>query len=151
MAKDKFQQMRQKRGDGAISSFQDLATTVAAIEKQAGQTVQSTPSVSPATDVVQADNAAKNSKAKVKPASIPPVEVQRFMRLPNPQIPVSEYNMVSAYCNSFPNMTRQDFVELAIIEKLHSDGQMPDDEFNIRHNEICNRPTRGQRKGMRNK
>ena len=71
---------------------------------------------------------------------------ERLTRLPNPQIPISEYNLISAYCLRFDNMTRQDWVELAFIEKLHNDHQMTDDVFNRRKNEILGRPTRGQRK-----
>ena len=78
-----------------------------------------------------------------------PQEQPRFMRLPNPQIPLQEYNLVSRYCEQFANMTRQDFVELAIIEKLHNDGGMSQEDFNRRYEEIRNRPPRGQRKGMK--
>ena len=138
MAKDKFKQMQQ----GGGFSFEDMvkqATTVAAIEKQADvqKTEQSSQAQQPAVQQQQVQTAQ-------------PSEVPRFMRLPNPQIPLTEYNLVSQYCNSFVNMTRQDFVELAIIEKLHNDGQMPDEEFNARYQEIKNRPPRGQRKGTKN-
>lgn len=131
--KDKFAQMQQ---GGGVGSFQETlvqaATTVAAIERQQEEMEVFT----------------------VKPQSAPPVppvknEPQRFMRLPNPQIPLSEYNLVSNYCAQFANMTRQDFVELAIIEKLHKDGQMTDDDFTARQTEIRNRPPRGQRKGTK--
>lgn len=136
MAKDKFKQMQQ----GGGFSFEDMvkqATTVAAIEKQAAvqkteQSSQGQPTVLQQSQTAQ------------------PTDAPRFMRLPNPQIPLAEYNLVSQYCNSFSNMTRQDFVELAIIEKLHNDGQMPDEEFNARYQEIKNRPTRGQRKCTKN-
>ena len=139
--KDKFAQM-QKQGGGA-GSFQETlgqaATTVAAIEKQAS-------------DNQQQGRAVPNDG---QPPAIPvPVEGQgkefaRMVRLPNPQIPVREYNLVSQYCSTYTNMTRQDFVELAILEKLHNDGQMPDDEFNARHAEVRSRPSRGQRKGTK--
>ena len=76
-------------------------------------------------------------------------EQTRFMRLPIPQIPLHEHNLVTLYCNSLPNMTRQDFVELAIIEKLHSLGRLTDEEFEARRAEIRSRPPRGQRKGLR--
>ena len=129
MAKDKFKQMQ--RGGG--SSFQDTlvqaATTVAAIEHQ---TEEQKP-------VVQAPvSSAKQT-----------TDAPRFMRLPNPQIPMSEYNLVSMYISGFSNMTRQDFVELAIIEKLHNDGSMTAEDFNNRYEEIRNRPPRGQRKGTK--
>ena len=134
--KDRFQQMRQQ-GGGALSSFQDLATTVAAIEKQAEPTAQyvqeKTTSIG---RTVSPDTAGSNTgKNDVPVNDQPSVEAQRYMRLSNPQIPVGEYNLVSAYCNSFSNMTRQDFVELAIIEKLHHDGQMTDEEFRARRDE----------------
>lgn len=137
MAKDKFKQMQQ----GGGFSFEDMvkqATTVAAIEKQAAvQPEQSSQTQQPAV-----------RQQQVQAAQL--AEAPRFMRLPNPQIPLAEYNLVSLYCNSFANMTRQDFVELAIIEKLHNDGQMPDDDFAARQTEIRNRPPRGQRKGTKN-
>lgn len=78
-------------------------------------------------------------------------ETERITRLPNPGIPVHEYNLASEYCTRFDNMTRQDWMELAIIEKLYHDGQLPETEFKTRYNEIRNRPPRGQRKGMKKK
>jgi len=137
MAKDKFKQMQQ--GGGSLSSFQDMvqqAATVAAIEKQAEESAASTgiqpaPGPSPATQA-------------------PPIlQEQRFMRLPNPQIPIVEYNLVSRYCEQFSNMTRQDFVELAIIEKLHADGGLSQEDFGRRRDEIRNRPPRGHRKNTK--
>lgn len=80
---------------------------------------------------------------------ITPQETRRYTRLPNPTILVSEYNLVSEYCYKFENMTRQDFVELAIIEKLHNDGGLSQEEFNKRYEEIRNRPPRGKRKGTK--
>lgn len=131
MAKDKFRQMQQ---GGGVGSFQETlvqaATTVAAIERQ------------------QEQQAVKPELAPSATAA-GPQEPPRFMRLPNPQIPLSEYNLVSSYCAQFANMTRQDFVELAIIEKLHGDGGMSGEEFNRRYEEIRNRPPRGQRKGIK--
>ena len=136
MAKDKFKQMQQ----GGGFSFEDMvkqATTVAAIEKQAEEPAASTgiqpaPGPSPATQT-------------------PPIlQEQRFMRLPNPQIPIAEYNLVTRYCEQFTNMTRQDFVELAIVEKLHADGGLSQEDFNARYDEIRNRPPRGHRKGTKN-
>lgn len=143
--KDKFQQMKQ--GGGALSSFQDMvqqAATVAAIEQKAA--ANNVPSDKADALSVTSGSAASNQQEN---GTTPAAEALRFMRLPNPQIPVREYNLVSQYCNSFNNMTRQDFVELAIIEKLHNDGQMPDDEFSIRHFAIITRPPRGQRKGTK--
>lgn len=144
MAKDKFKQMQQ---GGGASSFQETlvqaATTVAAIERQQEeQSVKQQPQ--------SAGDAPTNlSGVKAVQTVANPQEPPRFMRLPNPQIPLQEYNLVSRYCEQFANMTRQDFVELAIIEKLHNDGQMTDDDFTVRQNEIQNRPPRGQRKGTK--
>lgn len=132
MPKDKFKQMQQGGGAG---SFQDIlvqaATTVAAIERQGEQQARPQQPQSPS----------------ARPAGF--AERPRFMRLPNPQIPLDEYNLVSYYCAQFANMTRQDFVELSIIEKLHAVGCMTQDDFNRRYEEIRNRPPRGQRKGMK--
>jgi len=130
MAKDKFKQMQQ--GGGA--SFQDMvqqAATVAAIEKQAETATPSVESVAVAQQPLQ-------------------VQEQRFMRLPNPQIPITEYNLVTRYCEQFSNMTRQDFVELAIIEKLWQEKLMSDEDFEQRKAAICARPPRGHRKGTKN-
>lgn len=129
--KDKFKQMQQ---GGAIGSFQDMvtqATTVAAIEKQAPE--------QPTQRVQQSGGGEKVQ------------EPFRFMRLPNPQIPITEYNLVTRYCEQFSNMTRQDFVELAIIEKLHADGGLSQEDFNARYDEIRNRPPRGHRKNTKNR
>ena len=137
--KDKFSQMK-SQGGGALGSFENLveqASTVAAIEKQA--VVQQPDQPAPTQQTAQ----------QPSPAAMNPTEAPRFMRLPNPQIPLAEYNLVSQYCNSFANMTRQDFVELAIIEKLHNDGQMTDGDFTARQSEILSRPPRGQRKGTK--
>ena len=138
--KDKFVQMK-SRGGGALGSFENLveqATTVAAIEKQAATQ-----------QAGHQPQERQQDSAQPSPAVQNPSETPRFMRLPNPQIPLAEYNLVSQYCNSFANMTRQDFVELAIIEKLHNDGGMTQEDFAARHEEIRNRPPRGQRKGTR--
>jgi len=168
MAKDKFKQMQEKGGGG--STFQRLAeqaATVAAIENQAAVTNDGLVQTQVQTQVQKNTNPSEVSttpdaggaKLNVTPVAVnghPIVEVEagqedavRYMRLPNPQIPLSEYNLVSAYCNSLTNMTRQDWVELAIIEKLHRDNQITDDEFDARRFEIRNRPRRGQRKGFR--
>lgn len=138
MAKDKFKQMQQ--GGGALSSFQDMvqqAAAVAAMEKQTEPVVQQ-PALQKGGD--------KPSPSPVKPIQ----QEQRFMRLPNPQIPISEYNLVTRYCEQFLNMTRQDFVELAIIEKLWQEKLMSDDDFERRKTEICARPPRGHRKNTKN-
>lgn len=140
MAKDKFKQMQQ--GGGALGSFQDMvqqAATVAAIEKQAEPAVQQPAS-------------GKGGDKTSPPASQQTIqEAVRFMRLPNPQIPIAEYNLVTRYCEQFANMTRQDFVELAIIEKLYNHCGMSQDDFDLRHDEIRNRPPRGHRKNTKTK
>ena len=136
MAKDKFKQMQQGRG----SSFQDMvqqAATVAAIEKQAEQ---------PAVKQEAVQKGVDNPSPAFAQTH---VQEQRFMRLPNPQIPITEYNLVTRYTEQFPNMTRQDFVELAIIEKLWQEKLMADDDFTTRSIEIRNRPPRGHRKGTK--
>jgi hypothetical protein len=142
MAKDKFKQMQQ---GGGVGSFQETlvqaATTVAAIERQ--QENAQPVVVSPA------GTGSPSNSSSAEALAINPQQPLRFMRLPNPQIPLQEYNLVSRYCEQFANMTRQDFVELAIIEKLHNDGGMSQDDFNRRYEEIRNRPPRGQRKGMK--
>ncbi len=140
--KDKFAQMQKS---GGVGSFQDTlvqaATTVAAIEKQQEQTSQEKPSEA-TLNITPVAHRVSGGEWQV--------EQPKFTRLPNPQIPLAEYNLVSMYCSQFPNMTRQDFVELAIIEKLHVDGNMSDEDFNKRHEEIRSRPPRGQRKGTKN-
>lgn len=138
MAKDKFKQMQQ----GGGLSFDDMvkqAATVAAIESQAEQPAKN--------QDIQQKGGDKPSPSFAQPQA----QEQRFMRLPNPQIPIAEYNLVTRYCEQFPNMTRQDFVELAIIEKLHKESLMPDGDFNARFDEIRNRPSRGHRKNTKTK
>lgn len=150
MAKDKFKQMQ--KGGGARSSFQDMvqqAATVAAIEKQAaGNIATDSKNITPTPD-----NEVGKTTSEMTPSAgnndSQQTELPRFMRLPNPQIPLNEYNLVSLYCASLPNMTRQDFVELAIVEKLHALGRLNDEDFNVRQKEIRNRPPRGQRKGTK--
>lgn len=78
-------------------------------------------------------------------------ESPRYTRLPNPEIPHEEYRLVSSYCDNQPNMTRQDWMELAIIEKLHNDHLITDSHYTIRRNEITSRPPRGLRKNTKNK
>lgn len=147
--KDKFKQMQQ----GGGLSFQDMvqqAATVAAIEKQAEQ---------PAAENTGQNISVLNEQEKTNSLRVSQVETlhestadtMRFMRLPNPQIPFNEYLLVSNYCNSFTNMTRQDFVEMAIIEKLHREGLMDDSDFIRRQSEIRNRPPRGHRKGTKSR
>ena len=142
MAKDKFKQLQQ---GGGVGSFQDTlvqaATTVAAIERQLEVEPRIGNPIPQIPGNIRKDWAPKESPVKQ--------ESPRFMRLPNPQIPLDEYNLVSQYIGSFPNMTRQDFVELAIIEKLHNDGGMTQEDFNARYEEIRNRLPRGQRKGTK--
>ena len=138
MAKDKFKQMQH----GGGLSFDDMvkqAATVAAIESQAEQPSKN--------QDIQQKGGDKPSPSFAQPQA----QEQRFMRLPNPQIPIAEYNLVTRYCEQFPNMTRQDFVELAIIEKLHKESLMPDGDFNARFDEIRNRPSRGHRKNTKTK
>ncbi len=127
--KDKFAQMKQ---GGGGSTFQDMvaqAKTVAAIEQQAGMsTIPTTESTSPQ-----------------QPAPVS----ERLTHLPNPWISMREYNLASNYCNAFDNMTRMDWMELAIIEKLHRDGLLPEEEFQARRAEITARPPRGLRKNTK--
>ncbi|MBR3021812.1 MAG: hypothetical protein IKH59_05535 [Bacteroidaceae bacterium] len=74
---------------------------------------------------------------------------QRSIRLPNPEIPYYEYQLIGQYRNNYPNMTNQDWAELAFVEKLHHDNMIPDDYFVDRVTEIRHRPPRGQRKGTK--
>ena len=74
---------------------------------------------------------------------------QRTIRLPNPEIPFYEYQLIGQYRNSIPNMTNQDWAELAYVEKLYHDKMISDDYFEKRITEIRNRPPRGQRKGTK--
>lgn len=93
----------------------------------------------------------QTQQPQTEPQPVNRFEHPRFTRLPNPSIPYEEYILASRYCDRFSNMTRVDWMELAIIEKLHRDGMITDEHFNKRHNEICNRPMRGQRKNTKNK
>lgn len=138
--KDKFAQMQQSGGVGSFQeSLVEAAATVAAIErKQEDQTKPESASLR-ITAVAQRQTGGEWQ----------PIEPPRFMRLPNPQITVGEYNLVSQYCNSLANMTRQDWVELAIVEKLHNDNMISDEDFHTRQFEIRNRPTRGQRRNTK--
>ena len=150
--KDKFAQMKQ---GGGGSTFQDMvaqAKTVAAIEQQASMATIPTPEpASPQQAQEKQSSTAVQPAASAQPASsqLPATVSERLTHLPNPWISMREYNLASNYCNSFDNMTRMDWMELAIIEKLHRDGLMPDDEFNARHAEITSRPPRGLRKNTK--
>lgn len=166
--KDKFKQMQQ--GGGAAGSFVEslvqAATTTAAIQQKAEQEAAAqqkaeqqtttnnpscTPDASPSGSPVEGQDTLTVTPVAVRQpdGEWQPVQQPKFMRLPNPQIPLEEYNLVSLYCSSLPNMTRQDFVELAIVEKLHTLGRLTDEEFTTRQTEIRNRPPRGQRKGTK--
>lgn len=146
--KDRFAQLH-KDGGGTLGSFQNLAATVAAIDQQEQQEKAAVQHTSRKNAQHASEQQMPASSKPTEPAPADNLEPPRFMRLPNPKIPLAEYNKVSNYCNSFANMTRQDFVELAIIEKLHNDKEMSDDDFNTRYEEIRNRPARGHRKGTK--
>ena len=137
--RDKFSEKAESRG----LSFEDMmeqATTVANIEQQ-GEKV-----------ILQPAETIKKNKVE-KTSTPPPVEPItppiRYARLPNPQIPVTEVGLVEDYCRKFDNMTKQDFVELAIIEKLHNDCGMSQEDFDARYKEITSRLPRGHRKGTK--
>ena len=137
--KDKFQQLRQS--DGA-SSFQDMVeqtSTVAAIVQQAeSRQVTRQPSAQGGVVVKSTGDDSLSGE-------------QRMTHLPNPAITMRYYNLATQYCYQHDNMTRMDWMEMAIIEKLHRDGLLPDDEFSARSEEIRNRPPRGMRKNTKNK
>ncbi len=138
--KDKFAQMQQSGGVGSFqATLVQAAKTVAAIEQQ--QSTTSSPLVE---DASHSPNPAVQSFSQQSASNS-----ERFTHLANPWISMREYNLASNYCNTFDNMTRMDWMELAIIEKLHRDGLMPDDEFNARHAEITSRPPRGLRKNTK--
>lgn len=135
--KDKFQQLKQS--GGTLSSFQDMVeqtNTVAAIVQQA-ESQQTTQQPSAQGGVV-----AKPS-GKDKPSE------QRMTHLPNPAISVHYYNLATQYCYQHDNMTRMDWMELAILEKLNRDGLITDDELKAKSEEIRNRPPRGMRKNTK--
>lgn len=88
--------------------------------------------------------------SQIQQQTAPVKASNRNKRLPNPSITKREYDLVGAYTRQFDNMTLQDFVELAIIEKLHNDAGYPQTEFNARYEEIRNRLPRGHRKGTIN-
>lgn len=137
--KDKFAQMQQSGGVGSFQeSLVQAATTVAAIERQ-----QASSSSTPSAGEGSAAPAQQSARPEPRQGSM------RYTHLPNPLISMREYKLASDYCSQFDNMTRQDWMELAIIEKLHRDGLLPDDEFTARHTEITSRPPRGLRKNTK--
>ena len=150
--KDKFAQMKQ---GGGGSTFQDMvaqAKTVAAIEQQASMaTIPTAEPASPQQAQEGQSSAAVQSAAPAQPTSSqqPATVSERLTHLPNPWISMREYNLASNYCNTFDNMTRMDWMELAIIEKLHRDGLLPEEEFQARRAEITTRPPRGLRKNTK--
>ena len=150
--KDKFAQMKQ---GGGGSTFQDMvaqAKTVAAIEQQASMATIPTPEpVSPQRAQEGQASAAVQSAAPAQPTSPqqPAPVSERLTHLPNPWISMREYNLASNYCNTFDNMTRMDWMELTIIEMLHRDGLLPEEEFQARRAEITTRPPRGLRKNTK--
>ena len=134
--KDKFQQLKQSEG---VSSFQDMVeqtSTVAAIVQQAENQQPS-------------QSSTQGGVAKIQSRNDRPSERQRMTHLPNPAISVRDYNLATQYCYQHDNMTRMDWMEMAIIEKLHRDGLIPDDEFSARSEEIRSRPPRGMRKNTK--
>lgn len=138
--KDKFKEMQQS-GGGVLTSLQTMVNTVAAIEQKTEQAASA-----PSHNDEQADSIVVQKQQAQQSAAM---QEQMFTRLPNPEIPIAEYNLVSQYVSTLRNMTRQDWVELAIVEKLHNDGLMDDETFSARAIAIRNRPPRGQRKGFK--
>lgn len=144
--KDKFAQMKQ---GGGGSTFQDMvaqAKTVAAIEQQASMATIPTPE---SASSQQAHEGQASAPAQPASPQQPAPVSERLTHLPNPWISMREYNLASNYCNTFDNMTRMDWMELAIIEKLHRDGLLPEEEFQARRAEITTRPPRGLRKNTK--
>lgn len=136
--KDKFQQLKQS--GGTLSSFQDMVeqtNTVAAIVQQAEsqQTIQ--------------QPSAQGGVVAKSPGDKKPAEAERMTHLPNPAISVRYYNLATQYCYQHDNMTRMDWMELAILEKLNRDGLITDDELKAKSEEIRNRPPRGMRKNTK--
>lgn len=86
-----------------------------------------------------------------QPVEQPTIEngLPKYTRLPNPAIPYDEYKLVNTYVIEHPNMTRTDWMELAIVEKIHNDGLMSDWKYAKRCSEINSRPPRGHRKGTK--
>ena len=78
-------------------------------------------------------------------------QIPKYTHLPNPKISYDEYKLVNGYIAEHPNMTRTDWMELAIVEKMHNDGLMSDVQYAKRCNEINSRPPRGHRKGTQKK
>lgn len=138
--KDKFAQMDQSMGTSSFTdSLVKAASTVAAIE----QRNETAATEKPKTEKPAVKPTASSSSSSSQSGAV------RYTHLPNPSISIREYNLASQYCSNFDNMTRQDWMELAIIEKLYHDGLIPKDEFNARNKEIRNRPPRGQRKNTK--
>ena len=75
---------------------------------------------------------------------------ERMTHMPNPSIPVRYYNLATHFCYQHDNMTRMDWMEMAIVNQLKSDGLITDEEQVSRINEIRSRPPRGMRKGTKN-
>lgn len=124
--KDKFQQLQNSK-QSIADSFQHIASTVVAIQRKSeDQTVTTTPGLNGGNEM-------------------------EYTHLPSPQIPKKEYNLVSAFIGQLNNMTRQDWVELAIIEKLYNDKLIDEEYFLTRQQQIKARPPRGQRKGYKQK
>lgn len=155
--KDKFAQLQKSE---RVGSFQDTivraASTAAAIQQKEEIAASASKANKEVTDAGN-KNLATSSPTKegvevndrTSSAGSPDAGATRYTHLPNPLISVREYNLASMYCSTFDNMTRQDWMELAIIEKLFHDGQMPEEEFKARQSEIRNRPPRGQRKNTK--
>lgn len=93
------------------------------------------------TGTVNGDQVDKPSKGYALPTT---------KRLPNPAIPFEEYRIVCDYCTKQPNMARTDWMELAIIEKLHNDHLISGEYFDRRKKEIISRPPIGYRKNTKN-
>ena len=137
MAKDKFKQLKQSDSASSFQNMVEQTSTVAAIVQQA-ESQQLMPKQS-GQGRVETKHSSDNT----------PPEQQRMTHLPNPAISMRYYNLAQQYCYQHDNMTRMDWMELAIVEKLHRDGLIPDEEFTTRSEEIRNRPPRGMRKNTK--
>lgn len=143
--KDKFGQLNRKEGATSFqASIAKAASTVAAIQEKNDAATQKPEAPKQTATKPTATHTPQSSSAQQEGS-----EQERYIHLPNPLIPVRYYNLASEYCNKFGNMTRQDWMELAIIEKLYHDGLIKEDEFTERCNEIRTRPPRGQRKNTK--
>ena len=131
MPKDKFKQMQQN-ANTLGDSFMEIASTVAAIENAAPQ------------------SASKNEKGRVEvPTTKQDATETSFIRLPSPPVTTEIYDLVYRSMSVTRNITRQDWVELAIIEKLHNEGILDDDRFQSYQQAVISRPPRGMRKGTK--